>query len=262
MISCVVPVFNEENCLERNLAVVHHFLSTQVNQPFEIVCVDDCSSDATPDILARLAKTMPLVVARNKTNLGKGGAVKNGILLTRGDRVFFTDADLSTPLDELLRFLPQLDQGYDVVIGNRKNPEAVIKRYQPAYRVYMGLGYTKLVNLVMGLKVSDYTCGFKCFRGAAARDIFARARIRGWSFDVELLYLADRLGYKLKEVPVTWEDHPDTKVRIVRDTIRSFTELVKIRIDAWLGRYRIKTPVARDLNETPPSDRSRSVELR
>src|SRR5262249_4290991 len=94
-------------------------------------------------------------------------------------------------------------------------------------------GYTKLVNFVMGLNVSDYTCGFKCFRGDAARDIFSRARIAGWSFDVELLYLASRLGYRLKEVPVTWEDHPETKVRIVKDTIRSFTELVKIRLTRY-----------------------------
>ncbi|MFO0981645.1 MAG: dolichyl-phosphate beta-glucosyltransferase [Planctomycetota bacterium] len=244
MISCVVPVYNEADCLEQNLGVMRDFLAQQIGEPFEIVCVDDCSVDATPEILARLQQSHGLVVVRNEHNLGKGGSVARGMLLARGERVFFTDADLSTPLDELLRFMPYLDHGYDVVIGNRKNPEAVIKRYQPPHRVYMGLAYTKLVNFVMGLNVSDYTCGFKCFRGAAARSIFARSRIAGWSFDVEILYIAHQLGYKLKEVPVTWEDHPDSKVRLVRDTVRSFTELLRIRIDAWRGLYDLSADAA------------------
>jgi dolichyl-phosphate beta-glucosyltransferase len=249
LISCVVPVFNEARCLEQNLATVHRFLTEHFGKAFEIVCVDDCSVDASPEILARLQKPLGLVLARNPQNLGKGGAVKHGISLTRGEQVFFTDADLSTPLAELLRFIPFLDHGHDVVIGNRKSPDARIKRYQPRYRVIMGLGYTKLVNFVMGLNVSDYTCGFKCFRGDAARNIFARARIAGWSFDVELLYLASRLGYKLKEVPVTWEDHPETKVRIVKDTLRSFTELVKIR----LTRYDVSTVPRTIIQDSPPA---------
>jgi dolichyl-phosphate beta-glucosyltransferase len=230
LISCVVPVFNEARCLEQNLVAIHRFLELHFGASFEIVCVDDCSKDASPDILAKLKPSLKLVLGRNPRNLGKGGALKHGISLTRGEHVFFTDADLSTPLTELMRFIPFLDHGYDVVIGNRKSPDARIKRYQPRYRVIMGLGYTKLVNFVMGLNVSDYTCGFKAFRGDAARNIFSRARIAGWSFDVEILYLAHRLGYTLKEVPVTWEDHPETKVRIVKDTLRSFTELVRIRL--------------------------------
>jgi dolichyl-phosphate beta-glucosyltransferase len=159
------------------------------------------------------------------------------MLEAAGDPVFFTDADLSTPLEELERFEPLLAAGADVVIGTRKHKDAKIQRAQNSVRTWMGLGYTRLVNATLGLDLTDFTCGFKLFRREAAQAIFSRSVIDGWSFDAEVLFLAKRLGFAIAEVPVTWHDEPDSKVRLLRDTARSFAELVGIRLRAARGGY-------------------------
>ncbi len=227
--SVIIPVFNESSCIECNIEAVNAFLGQRFPDKSEIICVDDGSTDNSLEILGGLAEQMPLSVLSNGSNMGKGAAIRNGMLAAKGEIRFFFDADLSTPLTEIDRFLPQLEKGFGVVIGNRKSRDARINRYQPVYRVLMGLGYTRMVNLVMGMKVSDYTCGFKAFSEKAADLIFKRARINGWSFDVEILYIAHKLGLDLCEVPVTWEDRPGTKVRLVKDTIRSFLEVLRVR---------------------------------
>src|SRR5690606_35892424 len=168
---------------------------------------------------------------------GKGATVRRGMLAADGDPVFFTDADLSTPLTEMDRFLPLLEQGADVVVGTRKHREADIRTPQGRVRTAMGLGYTRAVNRVLGLGFSDYTCGFKAFRRSAAQEIFSRSVVDGWSFDAEILFLAARLGLTVRELPVTWEDRPNSKVRVVRDAVRSFSELVAIRLRASRGGY-------------------------
>ncbi|MEW6741190.1 MAG: dolichyl-phosphate beta-glucosyltransferase [Planctomycetota bacterium] len=237
-VSAVVPIYNEAALLEESLRRLDAFLEKRFGPDgYEMIAVDDGSRDASRAILERLAPELGLVLDANPRNLGKGAAVKRGMLKARGRYVFFTDADLSTPLEELDRFLARIKEGADLVIGNRKSPEARIEVYQPWHRVVMGLAFTRLVNLVMRLRVSDYTCGFKCFTAEAARDIFTRARITGWAFDVEILYLARRRGYVVHEVPVHWADNPNSKVRLLRDTARSLAELMKIRCDALRGRY-------------------------
>ena len=237
MISAVVPVFNEEPVLRDSFLSLASFLESRFGSDFEIVAVDDGSKDRSVEILKELSSSMPIEIRENSINLGKGSSVRRGMLEARGERVFFTDADLSTPLEELERFLPRLDDGADVVIGTRKHDEAVIRTAQSSVRTFMGKGYTHVVNGVLGIGFSDYTCGFKAFQGKAAQAIFTRSVVDGWSFDAEILFLAHRLGFRVDEVPVTWEDRPNSKVRLVRDTSRSFAELLAIRMWAARGKY-------------------------
>jgi dolichyl-phosphate beta-glucosyltransferase len=222
-------MFNEASGLEKNLGIVNAFLKRRWNGRYEIVCVNDGSEDETPRLLKRMEDSLPLRVENHETNRGKGAAIRTGMLAARGERVFFFDADLSTPLEEMERFLPFFDQGYDLVVGNRKSRFARIQRYQPLHRVILGLGYTFMVNRMLGLGFSDYTCGFKAFNRKAVDAIFPETRIERWSFDAEILYLAHRAGLGIREVPVTWENKPGSKVRLFRDTIRSFREVLQVR---------------------------------
>jgi dolichyl-phosphate beta-glucosyltransferase len=237
LISAVVPVYNEEVCLEASLRTLAGYLRGRYGDRFEIVAVDDGSRDRSLEILRALPAELRVRLLENTINLGKGASVRRGMLEAGGDPVFFTDADLSTPLAELERFEPLLAEGYDVVIGTRKHKGAQIEKSQNAIRTYMGLGYTKVVNSLLGLDLSDFTCGFKLFRREAAQAIFSRSVVDGWSFDAEILFLAKRLGFRIAEVPVRWEDKPDSKVRVVRDTVRSFAELLAIRMRAARGGY-------------------------
>jgi len=237
MISAVVPVLNEEHCIRTSLEAVAGYLEEQFRGDFEIIVVDDGSRDATASAVSEVPQEWRVTLLENGINLGKGAAVRRGMLQAAGDRVFFTDADLSTPLDELPRFLPFLSQDFSVVIGTRKHRDANIKTPQNAVRTTMGLGYTKVVNGLLGLDFSDYTCGFKCFTQEASRAIFTRSVVDGWSFDAEILFLARRLGLAVKEMPVSWEDRPNSKVRLVRDTARSLTEILAIRLRAARGGY-------------------------
>lgn len=227
--SVVIPVYNESACIEANLEAVHGFLRTLFEDRFELICVDDGSRDGSLDILKTFQSKTALTVCTHEENRGKGAAVRTGMLAAKGDAVFFLDADLSTPLEEMHRFLPLLQKGADVVIGTRKSSTAKITKFQPPHRVIMGVGYTYLVNFMLGMKISDFTCGFKAFSRKAVDLVFPKARIDGWSYDVEILYLAHRAGLEIAEVPITWENKPGSKVRLVRDTIRSFKELLKIR---------------------------------
>jgi len=229
LISISIPVYNESSCLADSLGAVHSHMEARFSGRYEIICVDDGSTDNSLEILNGLKDRLPLKVVANPENLGKGAAIRNGMLAAKGDVVFVFDADLSTPLNEIDKFLPHLSEDYDIVIGTRKSASADIKKFQPPHRILLGLGYTYMVNIMMGLKVSDYTCGFKAFSGRAVELIFPKAKIDGWSFDVEILYLAHKNGLRILEKPVTWENRPGSKVRLIRDTIRSFLEILKIK---------------------------------
>jgi glycosyltransferase involved in cell wall biosynthesis len=162
------------------------------------------------------------------------------VLATRGDVVLFCDADMSTPPDTLREFLAVLQAGADVVVGNRKSGAARIERWQPPIRTWLGLGFTRLSNAMTGMSVSDYTCGFKLFRGEPGRAVFAETETAGWVFDVEFIARAVRRGLVIREVPVTWRHVDDTRVRVLRDVIRSFSELLALR--RRLGRAPRQAP--------------------
>lgn len=237
ILSVVVPMYNETKRIERTLPRLLDFLHT-LPLSYEIVVVDDGSTDGTPQLAARLLRQEPQCrVLRQRQNRGKGRAIKRGMLAARGRYVLFTDADLSTPPTELARFWPWLKGGYDVVIGSRKMAGANVIRHQPLWRESLGKVFTWLSDRLATRNISDVTCGFKCFSHDAAQEIFRLARINDWSFDAEALFLAQRLGYNIKEVPVTWHDEPGTKVRLLRDATGALQGLFRIRLNALKGVY-------------------------
>lgn len=235
MISVVIPVYNEADCVTAHVDVLVPLLEElSAGSPgdrggWEIVLVDDGSSDDTPRVLAGLDARPGVTALTHGRNLGKGAALRTGIAATRGDAVLFCDADMSTPPDMLRPFLAALRDGADVVIGNRKSREAQIEVWQPPLRTWLGLRFTWLANRLLGLSVADFTCGFKLFRGDVARRLFDEMSTPGWSFDVEILARAARDGLVIREIPVRWRHDADTRVRVVRDVVRSFAELVSIR---------------------------------
>ena len=231
MISAVIPVYNEASCLPHAFEAMSAVLADVAGDDWEIVLVDDGSTDGTANAIEALCRQHPKRVrsASHAENRGKGAAVRTGVLASRGDLVLFCDADMSTPPETLASFVQATEQGADVVVGNRKSGEAVIERWQPPVRTWLGLGFTRLANAMTGLSISDYTCGFKLFRGDQARAIFEATEASRWSFDVEILARAARMGLELREIPVRWHHEADTRVRVLRDVISSFRELVAIR---------------------------------
>ena len=238
MLSVVIPVFNEEAGLRAALEQTGRFLATHESGGHEIVVCDDGSRDGSAKLAESLAAQWPVRVLRWEQNRGKGAVVRDGMLAARGDPVLFMDADLSTPLDELPRFLAALKEGADVAIATRKHHGARIERPQPWHRVALGKNYTRLANALLGLHVSDFTCGFKLFTAAAAKAVFSRQRLDRWSFDAEIVFLAHRLGLRVAELPVRWADRPDSRVRVGSAVWKSLLELLEIRRAARRGLYR------------------------
>lgn len=236
-LSVIVPAFDEEPRLASSLHVIGGYLLSQ-SYTAEIVVVDDGSRDGTSRVVRELGPSLgvPVCLARYAENRGKGMALKVGFSLARGERLVFTDADLSTPIETLDPLLRELDSGFDVVIGSRKMPGADIAVRQPKLRETLGRIFTVLVRQWIA-PVSDVTCGFKGFRGRAGREIFARVRTPGWSFDGEILAIARQLGCRIQEIPVRWEDRAGSKVRVGRDVARSLSGLFWIRVNAMRDLY-------------------------
>jgi dolichyl-phosphate beta-glucosyltransferase len=236
-LSLVIPAFNEEARIGNSLDRILSFLRSQPYSS-EIIIVDDGSKDGTVRLIReKIRDKSGVQVYQQPRNLGKGAAIRQGILLTRGEYLFFSDADLSVSIETLSDFLPHLENGSDIVIGTRKNAGAVIEVHQPFYRSLMGKVYTELSNLILGLTISDFTCGFKGFRRNPGKDLFSRQLLTNWSFDAELLYLASLKGYRVQEIPVRWRNDEGTKVRLWKDVLTSFIGLLRIRIYDCLGRY-------------------------
>lgn len=233
-LSVVIPVFNEASVLGETFEELIPFLAG-LGRSFEVVCVNDGSTDGSGALLARKAAEDARVrVFELDANRGKGAAVRHGVLHAAGEIVLFMDADLSTPLQETPGFLAAIDSGADVAIGNRRAPGSSISRHQPWLRETLGHGFTVLTRTLLAPGVHDFTCGFKAFRGEAAREIFKRSTLDGWAFDAELVVIAQGLGYELAQLPVTWRHEDDTKVRLGAAVFGSLRELMVI----WLRRVR------------------------
>jgi dolichyl-phosphate beta-glucosyltransferase len=230
-LSVVIPAFNEAERLPRTLGRLTAFLR-DFGRGHEVLVVDDGSVDAT----AEKARAAGATVLRNERNRGKGHAVRRGMLEARGERRLMTDADLSTPIEELPRLLQKIDEGWDVVIGSRALPESRIEVHQPWYRENMGRLYNVFVRALALPGLHDTQCGFKLWTAAAARAAFAPARLDGFSFDVEALYLARKRGYRMTEVPVTWRNDAATRVSLGGGGA-AFPDLLRIRLYDWTGRY-------------------------
>ncbi len=241
-LSLIIPAFNEAKRIGKSLDKILDFLRAQ-NYLAEVIIVDDGSRDGTGEVVReRYSTNSGIIIHKQPRNVGKGEAVKQGMLLGNGKYLFFSDVDLSVPIEMLSVFLTHLENNCDVTIGTRQKPGAVIKVHQPFYRELMGKMYTRLSNWILGLPVSDFTCGFKGFRREAARELFSRQQLKNWSFDAEILYLAWLRGYRVQEIPVTWGDDRATKVRLWRDIITSFLGLLMIRLNYYLGKYSSERP--------------------
>lgn len=239
-LSVVVPMYNEASRMRKSLPKLLAYLAAQPYS-YEVIAVDDGSADGTAALAEELLAGVPEHrVIPTTPNRGKGHALRVGMPAARGEFVLFTDADLSTPPDEMEKFWPWCEQGYDVVIGSRKMAGAVLLRRQPWWRERLGKIFTWLSDRLATRNISDVTCGFKVFSRQAAHDLFRRGRLDDFSFDAEILFLAQRRGYRIKEVPVTWHDESGTTVRIARDAVRAIRGLLRIRANAASGRYGAK----------------------
>ncbi len=233
-LSVVIPAYNEERRLPASLARIRGFLEARA-QSFEIVVADDGSRDATAAV-AEAAGGPWLRVLRAERNRGKGHAVRRGMLEARGGRRLMTDADLSTPMEELPSLEARLDRGFDVAIGSRAVTGARIEVRQSAFRETAGRAFNVLVRLLLLPGIRDTQCGFKLFTAAAAQAAFEPVRLAGFSFDVEAIYIARRRGLRVAEVPVLWRNDVATRVGGLSGT-RAFLDLLRIRLNAARGRY-------------------------
>jgi dolichyl-phosphate beta-glucosyltransferase len=236
-LSIVIPAYNEEHRLPRALEAAVRFCEGR-HVSYELIVVDDGSTDGTREVAEGFVREgYPVAVLRNGANRGKGYAVRVGGLAARGRFVLLADADLSTPIEEIYRLLPWAQAGTPVVIGSRKVPGAHILRHQPAWREWMGSVFSLLARKLLVPEVADFTCGFKLLRRDRVGPLFRRLRRDDWTYDAELLYVARRLGLAIKEVPITWENDPDSRVRPLRAAARSLCGLLAIRLNGLLGRY-------------------------
>jgi dolichyl-phosphate beta-glucosyltransferase len=234
-ISVIIPAYNEEQRIEASLIRIKDYLDNNFDS-YEIIIVDDCSTDKTGEILSRY-KSDKVSVLRNDSNRGKGFSVKRGVLEARYSLVLFSDSDLSTPIEELSNFIQYIEDGYDVVIASRNLEGSHRKVKQPFYRQVMGRVYPVMANLIAVKGIKDTQCGFKLFKEKAAKRIFRLQTLDRFSFDVEILYLAQKHGLKIKEAPVVWIDKEGSKVNFWEDGIKMIFDLLIIRYNHAMKKY-------------------------
>lgn len=230
-ISVIIPVYNEEKRITPNIQKVLDFFNLS-QWSFEIIFVDDGSRDNTIQVLKKYENNENIKIISHDINQGKGASVKTGVLASKGDLILFSDADLSTPIEELNKLIKEIEEN-DIVIGSRAiNRDLLIKK-QPIYRVLIGFFARNLIRFVLGLNYKDTQCGFKLFKKNVAMVLFNKMKTKRWSFDYELLFLAKKYNFKVKEVPVLWKNDEDSRVNSFIDPIKSFIDLIKIRFTKY-----------------------------
>jgi dolichyl-phosphate beta-glucosyltransferase len=236
-LSIVIPAYNEELRLERTVRdAVEYFRSTRPS--FELIVVDDGSRDETSGLVRRLSDQLPEVrLIRLAANHGKGYAVRSGVVNSLGRLVLFADADGATPFPEIERLEAALEAGADLAVGSRALHAQGVRVKAKLYRHLIGRTFHWLVESLTVKGVKDTQCGFKLFRAAVAHDLFSRMRMNGFSFDVEVLVMAKRRGYRIAEVPVNWVHQPGSKVRLTVDSLHMAADLVRIRTLCMRGEY-------------------------
>lgn len=234
-LSVIIPVFNEEKRVKRLTEIISYLRKQKYS--WEIITVDDGSTDKTNTILKSLKKKLRLKIISYDTNHGKGFAIKTGMLSAKGKYRLFLDIDLSTPINEFDNFIPFLKK-YNIIIGSRKMKLSKVIIRQPLFREFLGKMFTLFSQKVLQINISDFTCGFKCFSKSAAEQIFTRQTINGWGFDAEILYIAKNKKIPIKEAAVLWKNDPRTKVKFPQDIIQSLIELMRIRLNSLRGIYR------------------------
>ena len=233
--SLVVPAYNERNRIEASLRSIAEWRSSRPGGwDWDVILVDDGSTDGTAELARRTADAigLPLEILGHASNRGKGAAIRTGVLASRGNPVLVTDTDLSTPLSEWIKLAERLPT-HPIAIGSRAIDEDLVRRRQPLYRRILGKSGNLLVRAFAVHGIADTQCGFKLFRGDVARELFSRARIDGFAYDMEILHLAQRRGIAIAEVPVLWFNSPESKVSLLRDALPTLWDLLRIR---WLHR--------------------------
>ena len=237
-ISIVIPAYNEKYRISNTLArMIHYIKRNGINA--EIIVVDDGSTDDTFSLADTFAKRFDIVKClRNPKNKGKGFSVRRGVLASKGKYILFSDADNSTPIQELNKLLPYLERGEcDIVIGSRFLSDSVIKIKQPWPRQIMGKVFGMLVKAFLFKDFKDTQCGFKCFTQRSAREIFAHQKFERFSFDTEVLYIAKLKGFRVKEVPITWVNSLNSRVNPVTDSIHMFIDIFRLKYYVYKGTY-------------------------
>jgi glycosyltransferase involved in cell wall biosynthesis len=242
-LSIIIPAYNEEKRLGRTLTRIREYFAGRPTGPVEIelIVVDDGSTDGTLQVARDWAREMPsLRLVSNRVNHGKGYSVRRGILEARGCIALFTDADLSTPIEESEKLFAAIEAGNDVAVGSRAIDRSLIAVHQSWFREVAGMIFNGLVRLLTGLRFHDTQCGFKAFVRERCRIVFEQQRIEGFGFDPEILFLVRRHGLRTAEVPVRWAHDPGSKVHVLSDSLRMFADLLYIRWNWLLGSYPAK----------------------
>jgi glycosyltransferase involved in cell wall biosynthesis len=236
-LSVVIPAYNEEKRLPKTIVEIFDYLSKK-NFSFEVIVVNDGSKDKTAEVVKELIKKYPkLELIDNKENKGKGAVVRQGMLRARGGLRVFLDADHSTPISEIEKFIPEFEKGTDVAIGSREIKGAILDPPQPWYRRFVGEGFKWLRKIILGLwEIQDTQCGFKCFKAEVVEKVFPKCKIDRFAFDPEILVLVKREGYKIKEIPVYWRNDPDSKVKF-KSIFNMAKDLIRIRLNLILRKY-------------------------
>ncbi len=237
-LSIVIPAFNEESRLPDAIDKTLAYLGRQAYSA-EIIVADDGSADGTAKAVERYtAQAIPVRILR-LPHRGKGHAVKRGMLAAKGRYRFQCDADLAMPIEQVEKFLPPAVGEVDIAVGSREAPGA--KRYnEPWHRHLMGRIFNTIIRMLAVPKVQDTQCGFKCFRGEAAERLFSLQRLDGFAFDVEILFIARKMGLRTADVAIDWHHSRDSRIRAVQDTLKMLMDLLRIRVNNLRGRYRIK----------------------
>ena len=229
-LSIIIPAYNEEDRISLSLDTIYEYFDEK-SVKYEVILVDDGSRDETVRVSQKsdLARSGKLRVISNERNRGKGFSVKTGILSSIGEYVLFTDADLSTPISEFEKLYLEVGRGYDVVMASRSIEGSVLTVSQPWYRQTMGRIFNLFVKILFFKKYNDTQCGFKLFSGDVARAIAGKMTIDGFCFDVEMLYLAQKMGCRIKEIGVIWKNSPESKVTILNSSFSMFIDLFRIK---------------------------------
>lgn len=225
-LSIIIPAYNESERIGISIEKIIDYLSPK-QYDWDIIVVDDGSKDGTTEVLAKFGDKVRVII--QPQNYGKGAAVRRGMLESTAKYRIFTDADLSTPIKEIEKVLPIIESKADICIGSRAIDRSMVKEHQPFYREWMGRVFNGFVQILVFRGISDTQCGFKGFTADAAAKVFGKAKIDGFSFDVEALFLARKLGLKVEQIPVEWYNDERSKVSPIKDSFNMFRELFKIR---------------------------------
>jgi dolichyl-phosphate beta-glucosyltransferase len=234
-LSIIIPAHNEESRLPRSLRQVLAFLENQ-SYSSEVIVVENGSTDRTLQIARELAQQNSKLIVIHEDLRGKGNALRKGVLSAHGEYRFICDADLSMPVEEIQKFLPPQLIDFDVAIGSRE-AKGAIRYNEPSYRHLGGRAINLLIRLFILPGLNDTQCGFKCFRAETAVSLFQQQTITGWSFDIELLYIARRNKLRVVEIPIQWYFDADSKVNAIRDALRMIGDIFRIHLNALRGRY-------------------------